>query len=67
MLKNSAEHERDILSTKFTAISRQVSPNLLLDVSAGICQRGLVDELLTPWRKNPKVHHRINNSQRFLS
>jgi len=44
MLKNPAEYERDILSAKFTVISRQVSPDSLLGVSAGICQRALVDE-----------------------
>jgi hypothetical protein len=35
---------KEISSAKFTAISRQLSPDLLLGVSAGICQRGLVDE-----------------------
>jgi hypothetical protein len=44
MLKNLAEYERDILPEKFTAISRQVSPDSLLGVSAGIFQRALVDE-----------------------
>jgi hypothetical protein len=44
MLKNSAVYERDILSAKFTAISRHVSPDSLLGVSAGICQRALLDE-----------------------
>jgi hypothetical protein len=44
MLKNPAEYERDIYSAKFTAISHQVSPNSLVYVSAGICQRALVDE-----------------------
>jgi hypothetical protein len=43
MLKKPTEYERDIPSKKFT-ISRQVSPNLLLGGSAGICQRTLVDE-----------------------
>jgi hypothetical protein len=45
MLKKVAEYERDILSAKFTAIYRQVSPYSLLGVSADICQRALVDEL----------------------
>jgi hypothetical protein len=30
MLKNPAEYERDISSAKFTAISPQVSPDLVL-------------------------------------
>jgi hypothetical protein len=29
---------------KFTAISREVYPDLLVGVSAGICQRALADE-----------------------
>jgi hypothetical protein len=32
------------LSAKFTAISRQVCPDSLLGVCAGICQRAVVDE-----------------------
>jgi hypothetical protein len=44
MLKNSPEYERDTSSEKFTAISRQVPPASLLGVSAGYCQRALVDE-----------------------
>jgi hypothetical protein len=32
------EYERYILSAKFTAISRQISPDLLPGVSDGICQ-----------------------------
>jgi hypothetical protein len=32
------------LSTKFTVISHQVSPALILGISAGIFQRALVDE-----------------------
>jgi hypothetical protein len=44
MFINPAEYERDISSTKFTAISHQVSLDLLLGVFAGICQRVLVDE-----------------------
>jgi len=32
MLKNPVEYEKDILSAKFTAISRQVSPDSLLGV-----------------------------------
>jgi hypothetical protein len=37
-------YERYISSAKFTAISCQVCPHLLLGVSAGILQRALVDE-----------------------
>jgi hypothetical protein len=44
MLKSHAEYERDISSAKFTSISRQVSPDSLLNVSAGMCQIPLVDE-----------------------
>jgi hypothetical protein len=44
MLKNPAEYERNILSAKFTAIVRQVFHDLLLGVSAGVCQRALLDE-----------------------
>jgi hypothetical protein len=29
---------------KFTAISRQVYPNLIINVSDGICERALVDD-----------------------
>jgi hypothetical protein len=43
MLKNPAGTRRDTLWAKFTAISCQVSPALLLDVSAGYCQRTLVN------------------------
>jgi hypothetical protein len=39
MLKNPADYDRDISSTKFTAISRQVFPDSLLIVSAGIYLR----------------------------
>jgi hypothetical protein len=42
--KNPREYERDISSKKFTAISNQVYPDLLLGVSAFICQRDLVNE-----------------------
>jgi hypothetical protein len=44
MLKNPAKYERDILSEKFTAISHQLSSDLLLGVSVGTHQRVLVDE-----------------------
>jgi hypothetical protein len=44
MLKNSAEYEIDISSAKFTAISCQVYPDLLLVVSVGICQIAVVYE-----------------------
>jgi hypothetical protein len=44
MLKNSAEYERDTSSAKFTAISSQVSPDSVLGVLAGTCQKALVDE-----------------------
>jgi hypothetical protein len=44
MLKNIAEYERDTSSVKFTYISRQVFPGLLPGVTAGYCQRVLVDE-----------------------
>jgi hypothetical protein len=36
MLKNPAECERGISLTKFTTISLQLSPDLLLCVSAGL-------------------------------
>jgi hypothetical protein len=42
VLKNPAEYERDISSAKFTAISRQLSPESLHGISAGIFQRALV-------------------------
>jgi hypothetical protein len=38
------EYERDISSAKFTANSRQISSDLLLDVSSGTFQKALVDE-----------------------
>jgi hypothetical protein len=44
MLENSTGRKRDHSSAKFTAISRQVSPASPPDVSAGNCQRALVDE-----------------------
>jgi hypothetical protein len=44
MFKNPAGMKRDTLWAKFTAISHQVSPDSLLGVSAGYCQRALVDE-----------------------
>jgi hypothetical protein len=44
MLKNLAECGRDTLSAIFTAISCQVSSALLPDISAGNCQRALVNE-----------------------
>jgi hypothetical protein len=44
VLKNPAEYERDISSSKFIAISRQVTPDSLLGVSAGVCQRSVVDK-----------------------
>jgi hypothetical protein len=44
MSKIPAEYERDISSAKFAAISRQVCPDSLLSVSAGIWQRDLVNE-----------------------
>jgi hypothetical protein len=43
MLKNPAEYKIDISSAKFTANSLQLSPDSLLGVSAGICQRTLMD------------------------
>jgi hypothetical protein len=43
MLKKPAEYEREISLAKFTAISCQLSADSLLDVSAGICHRTLVD------------------------
>jgi hypothetical protein len=36
MLKNPKDYERHISSAKFTAIYRQVFPDLLLGMSAGI-------------------------------
>jgi hypothetical protein len=44
MLKIPAEYEGDISSAKFTANSRKVSADSLLGVSAGYCQRALVDK-----------------------
>jgi hypothetical protein len=44
MLKNTAEFQRDTLWEKFTAISLQVSSAPLSGVSAGYCQRVLVDD-----------------------
>jgi hypothetical protein len=44
VLKNHAEYEGDTSCTKFMAISHQVSPALLPGVSAGYCQRALVDK-----------------------
>jgi hypothetical protein len=43
MSKNPEEYKKDISSAKFT-ISRQVSPDSLLGVSVGMCQRALVDQ-----------------------
>jgi hypothetical protein len=37
-------YEGDNSSEKFTAISHQVSPDSLLGVSSGNCQRAVVDE-----------------------
>jgi len=45
MLKIPAEYDRYTLSAKFKEISRQL-PASLLGVSAGICQRGVMDELI---------------------
>jgi hypothetical protein len=44
MLDNPTEYENNVLPAKF-AISCQAPPDSLLDVSAGTCQRTLVDEL----------------------
>jgi hypothetical protein len=44
MSKKPAQYEIDNSSAKFTAISRHVSPDSLLGVSAGICHRALMDE-----------------------
>jgi hypothetical protein len=44
MLKNPTQNERAVSSAKFTAISRQVSPDMVLGVSSGTCQRALVYE-----------------------
>jgi hypothetical protein len=44
MLKIPSECDRDTSSAKLTDISRQDSPDSLLDVSVGICYRALVDE-----------------------
>jgi hypothetical protein len=44
MLKNHTEYERDTSSAKFIAISRQVSTDSPLRVSAGIFQTALVHE-----------------------
>jgi hypothetical protein len=43
MLKKPTEYERKSLSVKVTVISRQVSLASLL-VSAGYCQRAILDE-----------------------
>jgi hypothetical protein len=44
MLKNSADYEKYTSFAKFTSISRQISSASVLGVSAGYCQRALVDE-----------------------
>jgi hypothetical protein len=44
MLKNPAEYERIASSAKFAVISHQLSLASLPGVSAGHCQRALVDE-----------------------
>jgi hypothetical protein len=44
MLKNHTEYEGDTSSVKFIAISRQVSIDSQLSVSAGIFQTALVHE-----------------------
>jgi hypothetical protein len=44
MLKNAVEQDRDTSSAKFKAISPQDLPASLLGMSAGYCQRALVDE-----------------------
>jgi hypothetical protein len=44
MLKIPMEYNRDTSLTNLTDISRQVSPALLLDISADIFQRALADE-----------------------
>jgi hypothetical protein len=44
-VKKPEKYERDsTLPAKFATISCQVSPDLLLRVSAGTCQKALVDE-----------------------
>jgi hypothetical protein len=45
MLKILVEYNRHTSSAKLTYMSCPVLPALLLGVSAGICQRALVDEL----------------------
>jgi hypothetical protein len=44
LLKIPEKYGKDISSAKFTDISRYVSPDSLLGVSAGICHRALVGE-----------------------
>jgi hypothetical protein len=44
MLKNSTSMKRDTSYTKFTAISCQVYPALLLGVSVGNCEKDVVVE-----------------------
>jgi hypothetical protein len=44
MLKIPEEYKREISSLTFTDISRQVLPDPLLCVSAGVCRRALVDK-----------------------
>jgi hypothetical protein len=44
MFKIPAEYNRDTSLKNLTDISRQVSPALLLDISADIFQRALADE-----------------------
>jgi hypothetical protein len=44
MLKNPAEYERMLRRQNSAAIISQVSPDSILGVSAGICQRALMDE-----------------------
>jgi hypothetical protein len=46
MLKNPAEYERDTLSAKFEPFLAKFLPASFPDVSAGICQRALVDKTI---------------------
>jgi hypothetical protein len=62
MLKYPAEHERDISSAKFTAISRQVSPDSLLGVCACIFQKALVDAS-GMIRTQRETHNRSGNGR----
>jgi hypothetical protein len=67
MLKILVEYNRHTSSAKLTDISRPVLPALLLGVSAGICQRVLVDGLgMIRTQKGTFVCYHPHNSNQYL-